>query len=206
MTSGKENNANNKNDIDAEARKGFKQKSKLEQTISVGAHGPPELKKEERNRFLGEFRERVIKALTFGQVHEEGTYEEILDAMNHPKARILKIDRNVDLDYAAEYIRIARDKSLSFNTVDSPDYKGDIGLIVAGEEAVNVDDIMVESRYDRLKEKGVPEEIIDSVGKKLCDSCFKILAEKAPEEMDKYEKIGFIDRLLGKKCAACSED
>lgn len=183
----------------------FLRKSKLRKALISGIHGPPRLKREEKRHFLGEFRERVIKALTLSQIHEEGTYDEILEAIRHPRAKKLKVIRDADLEYAGEYIQLAREEGLSFSTVDSPEHKGSIGLVVVSDSAVNVEDIMVESRKDKLKEKGVPVEIIDAIGEKLCGSCFKILSEKAPEETGDYEKLNLIDRFLGKRCEACGK-
>ena len=45
--------------------------SKLEKTAREGAFGSKEIKKGEKNRFLGEFEERVITYLTDKQVKEK---------------------------------------------------------------------------------------------------------------------------------------
>jgi len=44
--------------------------SKLEKTAREGAFGSKEIKKGEKNRFLGEFEERVIAYLTEDQIKE----------------------------------------------------------------------------------------------------------------------------------------
>ncbi|ACB86389.1 YueI family protein [Natranaerobius thermophilus] len=194
-----ENNNNN--------GEGLSSKSKLEQKLFTGIHGTPELKKTEKKKHLGEFRERVIKALTFDQVHEEGTYPEIKEAIRHPKARHLIISRKVDLNYARDYINLARHEGLSFTTVDDPDFEGPVALIVVSDEAVNEDDIYVQSRSDKLKELGVSEKIINtSRGSLLCLDCYQELAEKAPDEVEYYNKLSFLDKLLGKKCKSCENN
>ncbi len=104
-----------------------------------GIYGKPEFKKEEKNRFLGEFKERVIRHLTYDQVVEPGTYSEILQAIKHPEAEKLIIDRNVDLDKAHDYIELAHQHNLSFKRIDSPELKGDIALVVASDDAVEVE-------------------------------------------------------------------
>ncbi|UMZ75101.1 hypothetical protein ACONDI_02713 [Natranaerofaba carboxydovora] len=147
----------------------------------------------------------MIKALTFEQIHEEGTYDEIIDAMNHPKAKILKVSRKVDLEYARDYINAARENGISFNTVHSNSYKGPIGLIVASDEAVEVNEIMVETREKRLKKQGLSQSLIDAVGETICDDCFQLIEEKAPEEALNYKRLGLIDKLMGKKCESCEK-
>lgn len=115
------------------------EKTNLEKKVMQGIYGEPELKKDEKIRFLGEFKERVIRYLYYDQVIKQGTYPEILEAIKHPRAEKLVIDRNVDLDKAHDYIQLARRHNLSFKRIDSPELKGDIALVVAGNEAVDVD-------------------------------------------------------------------
>ncbi len=183
--------------------KQWSSKPELEQQLMAGIHGTPELKKEERDRHLGEFKERIIKALTIQQVHEEGTYPEILDAIRHPQARRLIISRQVDLDYARDYIQLARLEGLAFTTVDNPDFKGDVGLIVVSDDAVDEGDIYVPNRKERLLAQGLSESLIDARGEYICGQCIKELKTKAPEELAHYKKLSFIDKLLGKKCTPC---
>lgn len=181
----------------------FSEKSLLEQTLLIGQNGPLQLRKEERNQFLGEFRERVLKALTFAQIEEEGTYPEILAALKDSRAKKLIISRKADLSAAAEYIALAKEQNVSFTTVDSPDFKGEIGLVVVSDEAVDVPDISVENRKDRLQKIGIPEKLIAAVGKPICSDCMRLLQEKAPEEVKRYRLIGFWEKVAGQKCPAC---
>ncbi len=183
----------------------FSSKSELEQKLIAGIHGAPEIKKEEKKRFLGEFRERIIKALTLEQVHEEGTYPEILDAIRCPKAKQLIISRKVDLDYARDYINLARQEGLAFTTVDDPDFKGPIALIISADEAVDIEEIHVKSREERLRSKGIPEAIINAKGKYLCRDCFELLEKIAPEEAAGFRQPTFWERLMGKRCVSCDE-
>lgn len=168
-------------------------------------HGPAESRPWERARFLGQLRERVLKALTFAQVEEEGVYPEILEAIRDPRARKLIISRDADLYAAREYIRLARENDLSFTTVDSPWFTGNIGLVVASDRAVDEPEIMVKSRAERLRELGVPESVISARGKPLCPSCYKLLQRLAPGEAQNYTPISWVDRLLGRSCAACGD-
>jgi len=174
--------------------------NKIEQILKEGIYGKPELKKEERNYFLGEFKERVIRYLTLAQVEEPGTYPEILEAIRHPEARKLVIDRQVDLEAADDYIQLAHENNLQFKRVDSPDFKGDIALVVASDQAVDIDKKGVISRRERLKARGISDKIVENVGAKLCKNCWEMLKEKAPEELVNYSKIGFIDKIMGIKC------
>ena len=118
-------------------------RSELEEIIARGIQGDPELKKDERRRYLGELRERIIKALTFEEIAEPGTYPEIRDAIKDKRAKKLVISQKAKLDEAREYIQLARKNGLQFTMVDNPEYTGNIGLLVVSDEAVDVENIMV---------------------------------------------------------------
>ncbi len=111
-------------------------KSKLEKKVLEGIYGEPEIKKEEKNRYLGQFKERVIDYVTINEVKEETGYNKIKKAINNPQADKIIINRDVDINYAQDYIRLARENNLKFKRIDSPDFKGDIVLVVASNKAV----------------------------------------------------------------------
>ncbi len=191
-------------EIEKEARASFSQKSPLEQALQTGLQGTPQLRKKERSLHLGQLRERIIKALTFEQIEEKGTYPEIGKAIQDPKAQRLVISRQADLEAAAEYIRLARKSGIMFATVDSPKYSGELGLVVVAEEAVDVMDISVPSRKQRLLAKGLPEALIDAVGEDICPRCYRFVEEQAPEEKINYRKQSLFDRLLRSYCPCSS--
>ena len=176
-------------------------KSELEQVVSAGVHGEPELKKGEKRRYLGEFKERVIKSLTFEQIAEPGVYPEILGAIKNSEAEKLIIHRKANLEAAKKYIELARENELSFKKVDSPEFKGDIGLVVVSGHAVNSDQIKVIDKEKKFKELGLPIELLESIGDKICKDCYEKIAEKAPEELINFKKIDWWEGLFNNSCA-----
>lgn len=181
------------------------EKSRLEEKVIEGVYGKKEIKKEERNLFLGEYLERVISYLSHKQVIEKGIYPEIFEAIKHPEAKKLIIDRNVDLSAANEYIKLASENGLLFKRVDSPDFKGDVALVVVSDHAVDIKKREVLTRADSLQARGISDKIIENVGAKLCNDCYRQLEEKAPAELINYRKLNLIDRLLGIECI-CKDD
>ena len=83
--------------------------SKLEKTAREGAFGPTELKKGEKNRFLGEFEERVIAYLSESQIKEKALYPEIKEALQSKEANKLIIRGDIDKSLISDYIEWARD-------------------------------------------------------------------------------------------------
>lgn len=175
-------------------------KTELEKALLAGIHGPPELKRREKQRLLGQFRERVLKVLTFDQVAEPGTYPEINAAIQNPAAKKLIVSSRADISSAAEYIRLARTRGLTFTTVDQPDFHGNVALVVAADQAVDQSEIFIPTRTERLSRLGVPLPVIKAVGKPLCSSCRQLLREKAPEELANYPRLSLYHKLLGYNC------
>ncbi len=176
----------------------------LKKTLQQGMHGPQQLKKEERALLLGQFRERVLKALTFKQIEETGTYPAVEEAIRDSRAKCLIISTGADLSAARDYIHLAAQQGLSYTTTSSPELKGDVGLVVVADTAVDIADIRVPDRSEILQRKGLPPDLISAVGEKLCPSCYDLLLTKAPEEAGNYKKAGSLDRLLGIPCSACT--
>jgi len=112
-------------------------KSELEKKVLEGVYGEPELKKEEKNRYLGQFKERVIDYLTDDEINKEESYNKIEEAVKSPQADKVIINRDVDMNYAQSYIKLARNNDLKFKRIDSPDLKGDIVLVVASDRALS---------------------------------------------------------------------
>ncbi len=189
-----------KKDEQREALKKQQQKSKLEQQAASGLQGGLELKKDEKAKFLGQFKERVLKALTFEQVEKAGTYQEVVEAIKDNRADKLIINRNVDNQAAKEYINLSRKFNLSFKRVQSSEFVGDIGLVVASNQAVKVDDVLLNS--SKQDEASLPESLVAAKGKKICGACYNKVKDIAPEKISDYKKMSIIDKLLGVECTA----
>ncbi len=187
-------------DIEREAVQKQQNKSELERTAAARLNGGPQLKRNEKNKFLGEFRERVLIALTYSQVEELGTYQEVLEAIRDQEAVKLIINAKVDLQKATEYVKLADENDLSFKKTGAAGLTSDIALVVVSDHAVNRDDIYIKNRHDKLAEKDIPEELIQARGKKVCSSCYQLIEKRAPEELDNYQSLNWFDKLLGEKC------
>lgn len=107
-----------------------------------------QFKQGERNLFLGELRERVIRVLDIAQAKAKVLYPEIIEAINHPKANNLLIHHSVSVKEASRYEKPARQKGLKVTYVCDTGFKGSVGLVVAAEDAVDVEDIAVPVRSE----------------------------------------------------------
>lgn len=180
----------------------FADKDRVEQVLQVGIHGAPELGSEEKRQYLGEFRERVIRMLTMGQVKEPFIYTEIEKALQHPKASKLVLNGELGEEAAGKYRKLALRLGKLYTVRRDPGFEGEAGLVVVASDAVDAPNIGVESREERLKRKGLPEGLIEAAGKPICKACYQQVRELAPEEAGLYKVISPINRLFGEKCAA----
>lgn len=100
-------------------------------------------KQNERNHYLGELRERVLRALDFQQAKSDKIYPEILSAIKDPRASRLLIHHNVPIKLGSRYEKPAKQRGLAVTYVSDPGFSGSIGLLVASDDAVDVNDILV---------------------------------------------------------------
>jgi uncharacterized protein YueI len=120
----------------------------VEERLIIGIHGTPELKRSEKILYLGEFRERVLKVLTKDQVDDSVLYPEIEEALKNPHAARLLLDGDLDYEFRAKYIKLARKYNKSYKVINDPDLKGEIGLVVASDQAVDVENIHINTSQD----------------------------------------------------------
>lgn len=118
-------------------------KSELEQRLMVGLHGAPELKQSEKLEHLGVFRERVLRLLTKDQVDDKHIYPEIEEALKDPRSTRLLLNGDLAYGFRAKYIDIARKYNKPYTVVNDPKLKGKVGLVVASDQAVDVEKVEV---------------------------------------------------------------
>ena len=156
----------------------------------------------EKNIFLGEYKERVIAALTKEEVEEKGVYKEIIQALKTKEAKNLKIARDIEFSKIKDYVAEAEKIGINYQLVDGLSYSGDIGLVVSADDALEnpVEDPIIKSVPERFREKGLVDIYYESMGEKICEFHKKIIHDELPEFENKYRDITLIDRVLGVKC------
>ena len=179
--------------------------SKLEKTAREGAFGSKEIKKGEKNRFLGEFEERVIAYLTEEQIKEKALYPEVKNALKNEEAYKLIIRGDIAKNHISKYIEWARKEGVRFNRKNSPEFRGDVALAVVGKDAVSQQFGRIPEREEKLQKKGVSDKIIKNAGSLLCSDCWEELMDKVPEEKINYKKAGIFDKITGTSCIGCQK-
>ncbi|NLM42201.1 MAG: YueI family protein [Firmicutes bacterium] len=124
--------------------KRFSKKSELEKTIAMGLHGAPELRPEEKRRYLGSFRERVLQAVTFDQLRTREGIKVMTDALKDPRAVELLIHEQAR-GTAMPLIVEARRRGVDFTIVSNPDFVGNIAAALVAADAVDAAELYAET-------------------------------------------------------------
>ncbi len=117
------------------------QKSRLEQALTIGIGSEPELKKEEKMLFLGEFRERVIRKLSKTQVANPLVFPEIKEALKDKRTIRMLINGDLSFKFTDKYIKLAKEVGKPFTTIHNSELKGDTGLVVISDQATDTQNI-----------------------------------------------------------------
>lgn len=121
-------------------------KPSVEDYLMQGMTGPKEIKEEERKKYLGTLRERVVIVLTEAQVRKEQIIPEVEETIKkHNKARLL-LNGNIDYRFLSKYVRFCEKWNVEYTIVTNKKYHSELGLVLAYDYAVNMENIEVKEK------------------------------------------------------------
>ncbi|WP_201716524.1 YueI family protein [Rossellomorea arthrocnemi] len=127
-------------------------KPSIDDYLENGMYGQKQTKPDERRKFLGSLRERIVIALTQSQVREKGVYKEVQESLkSHPDAKLL-LNGNMSYTFLSKYIKLADTYHVSFSMVTNKDIETDIGLVLAYDHAIDQEEIYVKKKSDKAAE------------------------------------------------------
>jgi len=135
---------------------------RLDEYIQQGIHGPREINPDERRKFLGTLRERVVVVLTKSQVREPGTYKEVEDLMQKNRQATLFLNGNMNYSYLSDYIKLANKVGNKFSLSTNKEHDSDLGLVLAYDHAVNIEDIYISIQEKAEQKEEQKEEHYDN--------------------------------------------
>ena len=115
----------------------------IDDYIQQGIHGTRETKPDERRKFLGTIRERIVIALTQGQVREKGIYKQVEDAIKENSEAHLYLNGHMDYKLLSKYTKIASKHNVYYTIVTNKNHNTDIGLVLAYDHAIDKEEIYV---------------------------------------------------------------
>ncbi|MFZ4454252.1 YueI family protein [Salibacterium aidingense] len=116
--------------------------------LEEGIYGPKEVKPDEKRRFLGTYRERVLLALTKKQVMKKGTFPQVEELLQKHSDAIMVVNGKLGYQALSAYTKLASNYGIHARRVTSMDKKSDVGLVIAKEYAVHREVIFVEEEAD----------------------------------------------------------
>ena len=162
----------------------------------------------EKNLFLGEYKERVIKALTFEEIKEKGIYYEIEKALEDKDVDKMVISRHADFNDIKKYIEIAKQKRVPYKMIDNLVCVGQIALVVVAKDAIvheAGDEIVVTSKLEKCHLKHLPDIYFEAMESAVCNFHLNIIKNEMPEYAKNYKELTFMDKLFGSKCPICQK-
>lgn len=126
-------------------------KPSVDDALKEGIYGLKEIKPEEKRKFLGTFRERVVIALKIGQVAQQKIYPQIEQTMKEYSAARLLLNGNIAYEQLLKYINLAKKNHIEYKLVTNHDTE--IGLVLAMNHAIDKETIYVGSAEPSNVEK-----------------------------------------------------
>ncbi|RWZ54449.1 DUF1694 domain-containing protein [Halobacillus fulvus] len=128
-------------------------KPDVDDYLQEGIYGTKETKPGERKRFLGTLRERIVVALTKGQVMQKKGLDEV-DALmkEYPNAKLL-LNGEISSRFYKPYRTAANKHGIRHTTVYNQESDTDIGAVLALDEAIEKEEIWIDTSTDENSEK-----------------------------------------------------
>ncbi|WP_442597772.1 YueI family protein [Neobacillus sp. D3-1R] len=125
------------------------ERDKVDEYLQQGMYGPKEIKPEERRRFLGTLRERIVVALTIAQVREGKVNSQLEKIMKeNPKAHVF-LNGQIEYTSLSKFIQMAKKIGLPFTMVNNKEVETDIGLVVAYDYAIDKEEIFLKNELKK---------------------------------------------------------
>ena len=129
-------------------------KTTVDEVLQQGIYGPLETKPDERRKFLGTLRERIVVALTKSQVGETAVYPQVEQNMKEKPQSHLFLNGNMNYGDLSKYVKLATKYKIEHTLVTNKEHDSEIGLVLAMDHAIDKEDI-----YITKKEPAQQQEI-----------------------------------------------
>lgn len=129
-------------------------KKDIEDYLQEGIYGAREIKPDEKRKYLGTYRERVILALTKSQVRGKKGLAELENSMvKFPNSRLL-MNGNMSFHFFKPYRELASKNGIFYTSITNREAESDYGIILTEKTAIDVEDILLaEEEKPAKKEK-----------------------------------------------------
>ncbi|MGM0845166.1 MAG: YueI family protein [Bacillota bacterium] len=131
------------------------EKSNVDEYLQQGMYGQKQTKPDERRKFLGTIRERVVFALTQPQVRRQGTLPQAESLMKENPGAHLYLNGNMSYTYLSKYIKLAGKYGIHYTMVTNKEHNTDLGLVFAYDHAIDKEEIYIDEKQSEPVEPKV---------------------------------------------------
>lgn len=121
-------------------------KTTVEEVLQQGIYGPLETKPDERRKFLGTLRERIVVALTKSQVAETNVYPQVEKQIKERPKSHLFLNGNMSYETLSKYVKLATKYKIEHTLVTNKEHDSEIGLVLAMDHAIDKADIYITNK------------------------------------------------------------
>lgn len=121
---------------------------KLEDYLNEGIYGPKELKPDEKRKYLGTYRERVLLALYKKDIYRKRGIKEITALKETYPDAIMLLNDKMNINILRPYRQLAMDLNFSYTYVRNETTDTEYGLIIALEYAIDKEDIHLPEKVE----------------------------------------------------------
>lgn len=124
------------------------ERSNVDEYLQQGMYGQKQTKPDERRKFLGTIRERIVFALTQRQVRRKGTLRQAESLMKENGGAHLFLNGNMSYTYLSKYIKLAEKYGIHYTMVTNKEHNTDIGLVLAYPHAIDKEEIYIDENQE----------------------------------------------------------
>ncbi|WHY78086.1 YueI family protein [Neobacillus sp. WH10] len=126
-------------------------KTTVDEVLQQGIYGPLETKPDERRKYLGTIRERIIVALYKKQVAETEVYPQIEQSMKEYPGAHLFLNGNMNYEELSKYVKLATKNKIEHKIVTNKEHDTEIGLVLAMDDAIDKEEIFITKKEPNLE-------------------------------------------------------
>lgn len=126
--------------------------------LTEGIYGTRLPKDAERKQFLGTLRERIVIALTIGQVMTDKGVEKLEEAMKENPNTTLLINGQVSYRFLKEEKDLAKKYNITYTTITNEESDTEIGAVLTYDYAIDKEEIFIEDEPEKPSQKKEEQE------------------------------------------------
>lgn len=131
-------------------------KKTVDDYIEQGIYGKKEINPDERRKFLGTLRERIVIALSNAQVRGNRIFPVVEEEVKNNKDAVMYLNGHIDYSYLSKYVQMALKYKVPYTIVNNKEYNSQIGMVLAYDYAIDREEIYIQE--NNLQVQNVSQE------------------------------------------------